>query len=108
MAKIDNENTTDSLTVEQWLEVRREEGRKIDPDTAEVEWWYAQTLDPYGVHPELPEECFQVGREYFARAPESEIWVWFCDLPSETRDKLWDRHKSKLAFPAGLPFIAAR
>ena len=26
----------------------------------------------------------------------------FGDLPEETRDALWRRHKSKLAFPAGL------
>ena len=52
----------------------------------EVEWRYAQTLDPYGVYPDLPEECQQVGREYFARSPGSDIWVHFHDLPEETRD----------------------
>jgi hypothetical protein len=75
---------------------------KIDPDTAEVNWHYAQTLDSYGVDPNLPEECRQIGREYFARSPGSDIWVHFHDLPEETRDALWERHESKLAFPAGL------
>ena len=75
---------------------------KIDPDTAEVNWHYAQTLDSYGVDPNLPEECRQIGREYFARSPGSDIWVHFHDLPEETRDVLWERHESKLAFPAGL------
>jgi hypothetical protein len=90
--------------IEDWLAIRREEGIKIDPETAEVEWWYAQTLDRYGVEDEweLPEEFHQVGREYFACAPGSKIWVWFGDLPDETRDKLWNRHSHKLAFPAGL------
>jgi hypothetical protein len=90
--------------IEQWLAIRKEEGLKIDPETAEVAWWYAQTLDPYGVEDEweLPEEFHQVGREYFACAPGSEIWVWFGDLSGETRDKLWNRHSRKLAFPAGL------
>jgi hypothetical protein len=37
-------------------------GLKINPKTAEVEWRYARTLDPYGVYPDLPEECQQVGR----------------------------------------------
>jgi hypothetical protein len=49
-----------------------------------------------------PEECQQVGREYFARSPGSDIWVWFGDLPEATRTALWERHKQKLAFPAGL------
>ena len=32
---------------------------KSDPETAEVDSNYAQILDPYGVHPDLPEECRQ-------------------------------------------------
>jgi hypothetical protein len=85
-----------------WLAIRKEAGLKIDPETAEVEWIYAHTLDPYGVYPELPEECQQVGREYFARSPGSDVWVDFGDLPEATRDALWKKHRSKLAFPAGL------
>ena len=89
---------------ERWLAIRKEEGLKIDPETSEVDWSYAQTLDPYGVLDEweLPEEFRQVGREYFARAPESDIWVVFGDLPEETRNKLWQRHRRNLALPAGL------
>jgi hypothetical protein len=60
---------TDEMTVEQWLATRKEAGLKIDPETAEAHWTYAQTLDPYGVYPDLPDECWQVGREYFARSP---------------------------------------
>jgi hypothetical protein len=56
---------TEEMTVEDWLAVRKEEGRKIDPATAEVDWEYAQTSDPYGVKPDLPEELQQVGRAYF-------------------------------------------
>jgi hypothetical protein len=76
--------------------------RNIDPATAEVEWTYAQTRDPYGIDRDLPEEYQQVGRECFARSPGSDIWVWFGDLPEATRTALWERHKQKLAFPAGL------
>jgi hypothetical protein len=85
------------MTDEEWLNVRKEEALKIDPATAEVDWIYAQTLDPYGIDPDLPEECQQVGREYFARRPGSDIWVWFGDLSEKTRDQLWDLHKSRLA-----------
>jgi hypothetical protein len=93
-----------SMTTEEWLEIRKEAALHIDPETAEVDWCYAQALDPYGVIPDLPEECWQVGREYFARAPGSDIWVWFGDLPTATESALWEKHKRKLAFPAGLFF----
>jgi hypothetical protein len=100
-------NKDSQMTTEHWLAIRKEAGKQIDPETAEVEWTYAQTLDPYGVDPELPEECQQVGREYFARSPGGDVWVWFGDLPDATRDALWRKHKSRLAFPAGLDELPA-
>ena len=90
---------------EQFLSIRKEAGQHIDPATAEVCWEYGQVLDPYGIYPNLPEECQQVGRMYFASAPESDKWVCFYDLPEATSDALWERHKHTLAFPAGLPFV---
>jgi hypothetical protein len=91
-----------SKEVKKWLAIRKEAGLHIDPKTAEVTWEYAQTLDPYGIDPDLPEEMQQIGREYFARAPGSDVWVWFGDLPEATREALWEKHKNKLAFLAGL------
>jgi hypothetical protein len=88
--------------VKEWLAIRKKEGRKINPETAKVDFIYAQTLDPYGVYPEPPQECWQVGREYFARSPGSDVWLWFGDLPAATAKALWEKHKAKLAFPAGL------
>jgi|PlaIllAssembly_1097288.scaffolds.fasta_scaffold269935_2 hypothetical protein len=88
--------------LEEWLRFRKEAGLRIDPETALVEWCYGQTLDPYGVIGNLPEEEQQVGREYFACSPEEEIWVCFYDLPDATRDRLWELHHAKLVFPAGL------
>lgn len=79
----------DDLSKDDWLNIRKEEGRRIDPDTAEVDWCYAQVLDPYGVHPDIPEEFQQIGRAYFARSPDSDIWVWFGDLLDEVRKKFW-------------------
>lgn len=96
------------LTVEQWLEVRRAAALTIDPATAETDWIYALTLDPYGVRTDLPKEFRQVGREYFARSPGRDIWVWFGDLPDDVRRKLWERDKHDLAFPAGLPITHSR
>jgi hypothetical protein len=85
------------MTKEQWLAIRKEAALHIDPETAEVEWSYGQTLDPYGVDPDLPEEYHCIGRNYFARAPGSDVWVEFGDLPNPVRDALWKKRGHKLA-----------
>ena len=92
---------TKELTVEEWRAIRKEEGAKIDPTTAEVYWCHALVLDPYGIHPELPEECQQIGRTYFARSPGSDIWVEFGDLPEATCEALRNRDEAQSAFSAG-------
>jgi hypothetical protein len=68
---VKKKTAVEKAEIQRWLAIRREEALKIDPETAEVFWTYAQTLDPYGVKDEweLPEEFHQVGREYFTRAP---------------------------------------
>jgi hypothetical protein len=76
----------------------KEAARKIDAKTAEVTWWYAQTMDPYGIDDNLPEELQQIGRAYFARAPGSDVWVHFGDLSEAVRDALWEKHRASLAF----------
>ena len=74
----------------EWLAIRKKAGRQIDPKTAEVWWIFAQTLDPYGIYPELPEEYNHVEEQWFARSAGSDIWVCFSDLPDATRDALWE------------------
>jgi hypothetical protein len=113
-AMSDEEKTTanlpDSPDVAPTVKVRREYlralrkavGLHINPETAEVTWIYGQTLDPYGDEPNVPDEYWQVGREYFARSPGSNVWINFSDLPKATETKLWERYESKLVFPAGL------
>jgi hypothetical protein len=93
----------DQIKKREWLAIRKQAGRKIDPESAEVAWEYGLVLDPYGIHGKLPDELCQVGRIYFARSPGSEIWVEFGDLPDATVHALWEKHRDKLAFPAGLP-----
>ena len=77
----------------QWLAIRKEAAAKIDPETALVRWEYGQVLDPYGLY-ELTDEEDCIGRNYFARSPESEVWASFGDLPENIRDALWEKHKS--------------
>jgi hypothetical protein len=96
------EDKSEGVGVEQWLAIRKEVGLHIDAEIGEVFWKYIQVLDPYGVEPDLPPECRQTGRDYFARSPRSEVWVWFGDLPDATSEGLWEKHRSTLAFPAGL------
>jgi hypothetical protein len=97
-----NGGRTVEVTAKYLKALRKAVGLHIDPETAEVDWVYAQTIDPYGDDPNLPEEYQQVGREYFARSPGSDVWIDFGDLPEATRDALWKKHRRKLAFPAGL------
>jgi hypothetical protein len=79
---------------ETWLAIRKEAGLKINPETAELLWTYTETLDPYGVYPDLPEEYrHHFGRAYFARAPGSDVWVLFDDLPEATQDALWKKRR---------------
>jgi hypothetical protein len=94
-----------TLSVKEWEGWREAAGLHIDPETAEVPWEYSQVMDPYGVCPEIPEERDCVGRAYFARSPGLPVWIHFGDLPQATQDALWEKHKSQLAFPAGLDFI---
>jgi hypothetical protein len=101
-AHADTKVHAEEMAVEQWLAIRKEAGLRIDPETAEVYWEYGHTLDPYGVDPDLPAEYRQIGRLNFARAPDSDIWVCFYDLPDTTREALWEKHKGTLAYPAGL------
>jgi hypothetical protein len=82
----------EQISVEQFLAIRKEAALQIDPETAEFMWSWEQILDPYGVHPDLPEECDCVGRVYFARAPGSEVWVSFYDLPEATVERLWQKN----------------
>ena len=97
------EQEDSQITVEQWLAIRKEAAAKIDAETAEVHWEFGSVTDPYGVYGDtVDQEGCVVGRNCFARSPESDVWVWFGDLPEKTRDALWERHKSLVAFSAKL------
>lgn len=83
--------------MKEWLAIRKQAALQIDLETAEVDWSHEWDGDPYRVGPEIPEEDRQVGREYYARSPGSDVWVWFGDLPTTTQDALWKKHKRKLS-----------
>jgi hypothetical protein len=83
-------------------ETKRKLGETINPETAEVDYAYADTLNPY----DLPgEDCGQVGREFFARNPPDGEWVHINDLPEATRKAIEKRSPPICSFvttPDGL------
>ena len=84
----------EELTVDQWLAIRKAEGKRIDARTAEVDCSYAPIVDPYGVMGDIEgSDC--IVRTHFARNPWSEIWVCFDDLPKETRDALREKIEAR-------------
>ena len=80
------------LSVEKRRSIRREEARQIDPNTAVLCWNYVNVYDPYD-EVELPEECYCLGDAFFARRPDSDIWVLlsYPDFPHVTAYFLWQR-----------------
>jgi hypothetical protein len=84
---------------EEWLAIRKKAGRKINPETAEIMYKHGYALDPYeiGLRGSSP-VCQQLQRNYFARSPGSDIWVFFYDLPTATRHALWKKHRAKIVF----------
>ena len=81
----------DDLSNEEWLAIRLAEAELIDPATAEVSCDWGYIVDPYGIDPDLPEECKCVGRLDFARRPGRDIWVCFYDLPKDVLEALRKR-----------------
>jgi hypothetical protein len=93
---------TMKVTMDYLSALRREVGRHIDPEKAEVDWAMRYIVDPYDDDPNLPGDLQCTGRAYFARCPGTDVWICFDDLPDCTSDKLLEKHEHKLAFPAGL------
>jgi hypothetical protein len=73
----------DELSKDEWLALRLAEAKLIDPATAKITIMRVNLVDPYGLGWDPDGEYMQVGKTYFARRPESNIWVWFEDIPNE-------------------------
>ena len=63
--------------LEKWLANRKAEAIKIDPDTAEVDWEYGQTLDPYGVCVQTCQTNINKSDEYFV------LFCFLCQTPHQ-------------------------
>jgi hypothetical protein len=64
-------------------------GLQIDPETAQVTCWYGNYFDTYRMKPYLPGQLMGGSeRLLFARAPGSDLWIFFADLPEATRKEL--------------------
>ena len=77
------------------MEERRAAGLLIDPSTAETFWISENFFDVYSDGlPLFPQEIL-ISRKSFARAPGSDIWVCFRDLPDATREAIWKRFEKE-------------
>jgi hypothetical protein len=67
------------ITLRDFIWIRKAAGRKIDPETAEVDRieFAVGVCDPHNMH---AKGYWQVGRVYFARSPGSDIWVRFAGI----------------------------
>jgi hypothetical protein len=74
--------------------LRKAVGKLIDPETAEVNWRYAEMIDPYGDYECVPPHLQCTGRAHFARAPGTNVWVDSGDLPEATYKRLCEIHSS--------------
>lgn len=68
---------------DRYLEIMVEEGKKINPEIADVYWAYEDIMIPYGIG--KPSGC--IGRAYYARNPGG-LWVSFYDIPDDVRAQL--------------------
>jgi hypothetical protein len=85
------ETRTGNIPVEIWHELLQIAGRQIDPKTAEVDSEWCQMVDPNGIYSDSPPEGGCIGRLDFARAPGTELWILFDDLPAATCEALRKR-----------------
>jgi hypothetical protein len=93
----ENMKTSVEKEIDEWLAIRKEEGRKIDPETAEANLLYVVDLDPYGVD-DLTEEDYEYcssSKEWFVRNPGSDIWVWVGDVPDEKWERIQKRRRER-------------
>src|SRR5262245_42277540 len=74
-----------------FLEGRRKEAERIDPQTCEITWGYANAVDLYGIFEDHEEfQCY--GKENFVRnVPDGDDWVWEGDLPEHIHKALRER-----------------
>jgi hypothetical protein len=76
------------VAISLWLGIYRKEGLRLDPKTANVLQNYPVWIeDPYGVYG--IEDC--TSKANFARAPGSDLWILWDDLPKKTQRKLEKR-----------------
>jgi hypothetical protein len=71
---------------QEFLDRVREAGRKINAETAKIWAEKGYVLDVYNLYP-FGDDNYGA-TNYFAFEPESELWVWFEDIPESIRNRL--------------------
>jgi hypothetical protein len=73
-----------------FLEGRLKEAERIDPQTCEYRWWYADSVDPYNIF-EYGEVSGCFDKECFVYNVPDGDWVWYGDLPEHIFKALRER-----------------
>jgi hypothetical protein len=79
----------DRIAREEFLANRKAAGRMIDVETCDIDEWYVDLADPYGISRPPAAEC--IGRVLFVASAESDGWVLLEDLPDDKRRALHAR-----------------
>jgi hypothetical protein len=93
MAEMTPAGMSDEERIRRAEEQIREAAKRVDPYTARMVWWWAATLDPYGLGYDIPPDGDCVGREYFLLDPEDKGAVLAWDvraLHPEIPDHEWE------------------
>jgi hypothetical protein len=92
---------------QEFLDRVREAGRKINPETARIWAEIGYVLNVYDLSP-FGEDNYGA-TNYFAFEPESELWVWFEDIPEPIRNRLEARvHNGELEDADGVDFLLGK
>jgi hypothetical protein len=73
-----------------FLEGRLKEAERIDPQTCEIRWWFADAVNLYGIFEDHEEFCC-FGKERFVRNVPDGDWVWVGHLPEHIAKALFER-----------------
>jgi hypothetical protein len=71
------------------MAMRRAAGKLIEPATAIIHMeWHVTAGDEYGDGIRC-DSGYSFKKQWFARDPDLDVWVWFDDLPAATRKAIY-------------------
>jgi hypothetical protein len=90
----------EEFNIEKCLPSGRTQGSRSIPELLRFDWEYAPIAAPYRIYPDLPEE-YKLAEHISRDARGATHGSTSRTSRTKPAMRLWERHKSKLAFPAG-------